>query len=55
MFCGPTNIPVALQGYIIWSFDKKLDGFIIIYLNNIFIYIKDQKKSYIQAVCFIFN
>ena len=30
---------------------KKLDIFVIVYLDNILIYIKDPKQSHIKVVC----
>ena len=47
---GLTNIPVIFQGYINKIFVEKLDIFIIVYLDNIFIYTKDKEKSHVQVV-----
>lgn len=41
MFFGLFNIPANFQGYINKILVKKLDIFVVVYLNNIFIYIKD--------------
>ena len=40
----------AFQGYINKILAKKFDIFVIIYLNNIFIYIKDLGQSHIKAI-----
>ena len=49
MFFELTNAPAIFQGYINKIFTEKLNVFIIVYLNNIFIYIKDNGKSHVQA------
>ena len=38
---GLFNAPASFQGYINKIVTKKLDIFVIVYLNNILIYIKD--------------
>ncbi len=40
-----TNIPATFQGYINKILMKKLGIFIIIYLDNIIIYIKNKQKA----------
>ena len=42
-----TNILATFYGYINKILAEKLDVFIIIYLVDIFIYIKNKKKGYI--------
>ena len=44
------NALAIFQGYINKIFIEKLDVFVIVYLDNIFIYIKDKGKNYVQAV-----
>ena len=44
------NILVDFQGYINKILAEKLEIFIIIYLNNIFIYIKDLSQGYVKAM-----
>ena len=44
---GLTNSPVTFQGYINKIFAEKLDIFVIVYLDNIFIYTEDERKSHI--------
>ena len=45
-----TNISVSFQKYINKIFAKKLDIFVIIYLDNISIYIDNDGNGYITAV-----
>ena len=42
MLFGLSNAPASLQGYINKILAKKLDIFVIVYLDDILIYIKDQ-------------
>ena len=39
---GLSNAPASFQGYINKILAKKLDIFVILYLDDIFIYTKDQ-------------
>ena len=50
MFLGLSNTLTTFQGYINKILTKKFDIFIIIYLNNILIYIKNLKQLYIKAI-----
>ncbi len=50
MLFGLTNTLATFQGYINKILAEKLDIFIIVYLDNIFIYIKSKKKKYIEAI-----
>ena len=43
IFFGLSNAPAKFQGYVNKILAEKLDIFIIIYLDNILIYIKDPK------------
>ena len=47
---GLSNAPASFQGYINKIFAEKLNVFVIIYLNNIFIYIKDKGQGHMEAV-----
>ncbi len=44
------NIPTSIQSYINMILAKKLDIFVIIYPNNILIYIKDSNQAYINII-----
>ena len=44
---GLTNILVTFQGYINKILVEKLNVFVIIYLNNIFIYTKSKSKEHV--------
>ena len=50
MFFGLTNISATFQGYINKILAKKLDFFIIIYLDDILIYIESKRTKYVKAV-----
>ena len=47
---GLINTPASFQGYINKIFAEKFDIFIIVYLDNIFIYTDDDKKGHIVAI-----
>ncbi len=47
---GLSNTPVYFQGYIYKILAEKLDIFVVIYLDNILIYIEDPGQSYIEVV-----
>ena len=47
---GLSNAPASFQVYINKFLSKKLDIFIIVYLNDIFIYTKDPGQAPINAV-----
>ena len=40
----------TFQDYINKIMTEKLDIFIIVYFNNIFIYIESKKKEYVKAI-----
>ena len=50
MFFRLTNVLATFQGYINKILIKKLNVFVIIYLDHIFIYIENKKKQYIKTV-----
>ena len=52
---GLSNIPAIFQGYVNKILAKKLDVFIIVYLNDILIYIKDPGQPHIEAVHWILD
>ena len=45
-----TNISATFYGYINKILAKKLDIFMIVYLNDILIYTKSKGKEHVQAV-----
>ena len=47
---GLSNAPASFQGYINKILAKKLNVFIIVYLNDIFIYTKDKGQSHIKTI-----
>ena len=49
-----SNALVSFQGYIHKILAKKLDFFVIVYLDNIFIYIKNLGQGHIEDVSIVF-
>ena len=47
---GLTNVPVSFQGYINKIFAKKLDLFVIVYLDDILIYTNNDGDGHVAAV-----
>ena len=45
----------SFQGYINKILAKKLNVFVIVYLNDILIYIKDNNQGYVEAVWWVFK
>ena len=50
MSFGLSNAPASFQGYINKILAKKLDIFVIVYLDDIFIYTEDQGQGYVEAL-----
>ena len=50
MLFGRTNAPASFQGYINKIFAEKLDIFVIVYLDDILIYIKDDGNGHVAAI-----
>ena len=48
MSFGLTNIPALFYGYINKILAEKLDVFIIMYLDDIFIYTENKREEYIK-------
>ena len=44
------NTPANFQDYINKILTKKLNVFVIIYLDNMLIYIKDTGRAYVNAI-----
>ena len=49
------NALVSFQGYINKILAKKLNIFVIVYLDDIFIYTKDPGQAYVKAVKWMLN
>ena len=45
-----TNALATFQGYINKILAEKLNVFVIVYLDNIFIYTKNKDKEHVEAV-----
>lgn len=50
---GLTNAPATFHGYINKILAKKLDIFIIVYLDNIFIYTKNKAEGHVKVVTWV--
>ena len=48
---GLSNALVTFQGYVNKILAEKLDGFVIVYLNDIWIYIEDPGQLHVDTVC----
>ena len=55
MSFGLSNTPATFQGYVNKILAKKLDIFVIIYLDDILIYTKDPGQLYVEAVCWVLD
>ena len=47
---GLSNIPASFQGYINKILAKKLDVFVIVYLDDILIYTDDASQAHVNAI-----
>ena len=45
-----TNTPIIFQGYINKILVEKLNVFVIVYVDNIFIYIKNERIEHVKIV-----
>ena len=52
---GLSNAPASFQDYINKILAEKLDIFIIVYLDNILIYTKDQGQGHVEAVRWVLD
>ena len=50
MSFGLSNAPPNFQDYINKIFAKKLDVFVIVYLDDILIYTKDERQGHVETV-----
>ncbi len=48
-----TNAIVTLQSYLNKILTEKLDIFMILYLYDIFIYIENERKEYVEAIWWV--
>ena len=55
MSFGLSNAPANFQDYINKILAKKLNIFVIIYLDNIFIYTKDLGQPHVNAICWVLD
>ena len=55
MFFGLSNALATFQRYVNKILAEKLDIFVIVYLDNILIYIKDPGQPYIEAVRWVLD
>ena len=52
---GLSNAPASFQNYINKILAKKLDVFVIVYLNDILIYTKDANQTHVDAFRLVLN
>ena len=52
---GLSNAPASFQGYINKILAEKLDVFVIVYLDDILIYIKDESQGHVEAVQWVLD
>ena len=52
---GLSNAPASFQGYINKILAEKLNIFVIVYLDDILIYIEDQGRGHVEAVRWVLD
>ena len=52
---GLSNAPASFQGYINKILAKKLDVFVIVYLDDILIYTEDEGQGHVEAVRWVLD
>ena len=52
---GFFNAPASFQGYINKILAEKLNIFVIVYLDDIFVYTKDQDWGHVEAVRYVLD
>ena len=50
-----SNVPASFQSYINKVLVEKLDIFVIIYLDDIFIYTEDQGKGHVEVMRWVLD
>lgn len=50
MYFSLSNASASFQGYINKILSKKLNVYVIVYLDDIFIYTKDPSQAYIDVI-----
>ena len=55
MSFGLSNAPASFQGYINRILAEKLDIFVIVYLDDILIYIEDPGQGHVKAVRWVLD
>lgn len=48
IFFNITNVLVSFQGYVNKILAEKLNIFVIVYLNNVLVYMKDSGQAYLE-------
>ena len=52
---GLSNATASFQGYINKILAQKLDVFVIVYLDELLIYIEDKGRGYVEAVWWVLD
>ena len=52
---GLSNAPATFQGYVNKILAEKLDIFVVVYLDDILIYIEDPGQPHVEAVCWVLD
>ena len=55
MFFGLSNTLASFQSYINKILAEKLDVFVIVFINNILIYIKDESQGHVEVVQWVLD
>ena len=55
MLFGLSNAPTIFQGYVNKILAKKLDIFVIVYMDNILIYTKNPGQPHVEAVRWVLD
>ena len=50
---GLSNAPATFQSYVNKILAKKLDVFVIVYLDDILIYTEDLGQAHVEAICWV--